>query len=100
MRPPGPGPGPKTRAALPSMPSNKSDNRTVDARSVVFGRKVAASPYAKQTQSAIKASGSRFIASPQVGQGGQHVVAGGDHLAVHLVRALRGDQVGDLGDDV
>src|SRR6266436_2074990 len=41
-----------------------------------------------------------IIISPlaeQRGGGLQHLVCGADHLGVHLVGALRRDQVGDLG---
>src|SRR5207245_9073108 len=36
----------------------------------------------------------------QRGSGLQHLVGGADHLGVHLVGALRRDQVGNLGDDL
>src|SRR5258705_9655013 len=36
----------------------------------------------------------------QRGGGLQHLVGGADHLGVHLIGALRRDQVGNLGDDL
>src|SRR3546814_15593703 len=36
----------------------------------------------------------------QAGDGAEHFVGGLDHLRVHLVGTLRGDQIGDLADRV
>src|SRR3954468_16299757 len=61
-------------------------------------RKVAACA-SNDSATAISAARNR-IGLPQVGQRRHHFVAGRDHLAVHLVGALCGDQVGDFGHHV
>src|SRR5205085_5339530 len=45
-------------------------------------------------------SSSSAPSAEQRGGGLQHLVGGADHLGVHLIGALRRDQVGTLGDDL
>src|SRR6202012_1408950 len=99
-----------TRSALAPASSNRSDKRTTGPCSMVAVRSVAdrasaASAPATSTPARTKPASMETaratetktragrMASPQVGQRGEHVVARGDHLAVHLISALRGDQI-------
>src|SRR6266478_9761806 len=70
-------------AVPPSLSLKGGGNRESRALSVPSIRKIIISPLAEQR-----------------GGGLQHLVGGADHLGVHLVGALRRDQVGNLGDDL
>src|SRR5438105_15138039 len=69
--------------AVPSCPPLPHKGRESRARIVAAVRIVIISSLAEQR-----------------GGGLQHLVGGADHLGVHLIGALRRDQVGNLGDDL
>src|ERR1700722_19099665 len=88
-------------AAAPT-PAKRSPTRIRLSETFAAGRRVW--PEAGLATARISANrrraGKRVIASADLGQGGLHVVRRLDHLGIHLIGPLRGDEIGDLGHDV
>src|SRR5690348_7043192 len=83
--------------------SNRSPSRTMPSSTVEIVRNVAASLGVAMAAAAIARVRIKDFISlllAQLVQRAEHFVRGLDDLGVHLVCALRGDQVGDLGDGI
>src|ERR1700693_1286079 len=102
MRVPGGGAGATVSSAWLPVSSKRSPRRSTGPLAVTAGRKVCAiaGAAAASAPDSTRDAAIRLMASVDLSQGCFHVVRGLDHLRVHLVGALRRDEIGDLGDDI
>src|SRR5690348_14669221 len=109
VRLPGGGAGATTSLALAPASPKRSPRRMTGPVTVALGRSVAALAGETAPTSAVRARRMTnrimrgFLARPaslHLAQRRHHLVGGLDHFRIHLIGALRRDEVGDLRDDV
>src|SRR5579875_2746362 len=103
MRSPGAGLGPSTRSASGPRPAKRSESRTSGPESSTTARNEAARAWPKQKDSRSDAKNRRGrnigdLSKIGVGEGCKDLIRGLNDAAVHFIGALRGNEIGDLGD--
>src|SRR5690349_16998109 len=111
VREPGGGAGATTSLARSPASAKRSPSRITVPATLLVGRSAGAAsapPQARQTDASTSKERSEWIialclmppALLDLVERGQHLVGSLDHLRVHLIGALRRDEVGDLRHDV